>query len=640
MIKLSQRNKNNWMNGLQQISKQIRMWFRKEWTLGRGFILSPCYRVGNDEEKSEAEGGDRQVTLRVKVILLFSVITIPLVCFLLYTNHYSSQVVRKQVANYNSALLTLYGDQIDQTLENGSSYLYKLANQEPLIRSLVYTLDNKDRYTITLSQVVNKLYSDSTYNTSFYLNFVYNPFNQDLIMVQTSQKSFQESSQSEQYIKRLFSPNEASNLQAFVEGWRHCRIGNEQYLLRIVETDTNTYVGALIRNDDLLLPLQSVSEERHMEAFFLDRKGEWLTTAPPDTADAVSAVIHAKTKSYQTVRGEERYLLVQHTLRLADLEIITLIPENVILQQVPLFQRISYAVPFAAALVLFFLLVNLQKLVLRPIHYLIKGMRQISKGNLDTRLSTNLSHEFSLISATFNSMASQIQDLKISMYEEEIRSHKAELKQLQLQMNPHFLYNSLNIIYNLAEARKYDLIQRMSSHMVNYLRFFARLREHSIHIWEEMDNIEHYIEIQKLRFPKHLEYDFDIEDSLKNVRIPPLTIHPFVENALKHGFTTGKSVFQVKVRIHRITDGITDFCEITIENNGKKFPAQLVESLSGLMETSSFTREHTGIWSVYNQLKIFYRGQAGMSFSNLDSHGVAVTVRIPMQSDGGEFPDV
>ncbi|MCL6458562.1 MAG: two-component sensor histidine kinase, partial [Gorillibacterium sp.] len=73
------------------------------------------------------------MTLRMKLILGFSMITIPLVCFLIYTNYYSSQVVREQVANYNSGLLTLYGDQIDQTLENYNSYLYKQANQEPIV---------------------------------------------------------------------------------------------------------------------------------------------------------------------------------------------------------------------------------------------------------------------------------------------------------------------------------------------------------------------------------------------------------------------------------------------------------------------------------------------------------------------------
>ncbi|WP_339287563.1 histidine kinase [Paenibacillus sp. FSL E2-0201] len=581
------------------------------------------------------------MTLRIKMILAFCIITLPLVCFLLYTNYYSSQVVREQVANYNSALLTLYGDQIDQTLDNDNSYLYRLANQEPDIRSLVYNLDNEDEYTLTRVAVINKMYADFSYNSSFYLNFVYIPFNEDLIAAQITQKSYEESVQIQNYLSNLFSFRaKDSSLSLFENSWRHCRIGDEQFLLRIVETDTNTYVGALIKSDDLMVPLQLISEERHMKTFMLDSKGGWLTSTPPDAWEEVTAAIQKKTGLYQTVVGKDKYLLVHHQMRLSDLGLAAMIPEKVMLQQVPLFQRISFAIPFAAGAILLILLIYFQKLVIKPIHHLIKGMRLISKGNLDTRLSTDLSHEFSLISGTFNNMASQIQDLKIHVYEEEIRSHKAELKQLQLQINPHFLFNSLNIIYNLAETKRFQLIQKMSSHLVDYLRFFARLREPLISIRDEMDNIGHYMGIQKLRFPKHLEYEYAYEETLGEFQIPPLTIQPFVENALNHGFATGKDVFRVHVQVYGRREQEQDYCEIRIADNGKAFPAELVEHFSAVMEDRSFTNEHIGIWNVFNRLKMVYQEEAQLMLSNLEPHGACVTIRIPIRSrehEGGEF---
>lgn len=232
------------------------------------------------------------MTLRMKVILGFCVMTIPLVCLLLYTNYYSGQVVRKQVATYNSGLLTLYGNQIDQTLENDNSYLYKLANQEPDIRSLIYNMNDPDEYLLTRTRVLNKLYSDIPYNNSFYLNFVYIPFNGELIVAQNSQKSYAESLEIQNFLGNLFSGN--THNETFIQfgnRWTHCQIGDTHFLLRFVVTDTNTYVGALIKSDDLLAPLQEISRERNMNVFLLNNKGGWLTSALPDGADEVIAAV-------------------------------------------------------------------------------------------------------------------------------------------------------------------------------------------------------------------------------------------------------------------------------------------------------------------------------------------------------------
>ncbi|BBI31886.1 sensor histidine kinase [Cohnella abietis] len=586
------------------------------------------------------------MTLRMKVILGFCVMTIPLVCFLIYTNYYSSKVVREQVANFNSGLLTLYGDQIDQTLANDNSFLYKLATQEPLVRSLIYNLNNEDEYSLTRAAVSNKLYTDATYYNSFDVLFAYVPNNRDLIVAQLSQKSYGEEVQIQSFLRELFTDDgKTENHEAYDIRWTNCQIGDDQFLLRIVRTDTNTYIGALIKNSDLMRPLQVISKERNINSYFLRNDGQWIDSVLPDASDQVTAAIRNGRNAYQTVKGHEKYLLVYHRMKLSDLVLTIMIPENEMLQQVPLFQRITYVIPFVAGALLLIFLMYLQKLVIKPMQHLIKGMRQIGKGNLDARLSTRGSLEFTLIDDTFNNMVSQIQDLKIHVYEEEIRSHKAELKQLQLQLNPHFLFNSLNIIYNLAETKKYDLIQQMSRHMVSYLRFFAHLRDNHITVQDEMNNVDHYMQIQKLRFPKHLEYEWRVEEAVMAFPIPPLLIQPFVENAIKHGFSTKDNVFRINVHagVRLQPDRECDYCEIRIEDNGRGLPSELTDNLAERLEDRTFTDEHIGIWNVYNQLKMMYRGEAEMVFTNLVPHGARVTIRIPMYKDdreGGKAVDV
>ncbi|MEK0312533.1 sensor histidine kinase [Cohnella sp. 56] len=578
------------------------------------------------------------MTLRRKVIVAFGLLTVPLVCFLLYTNYYSSQVVREQVAGYNAGLLTLYGDQIDQTLETGGSYLYRLANQESDIRSLVYNLGDRDAYALTRVAVSRGLYSDFSYNKGLYLDFVYIPNNRDLIVAQPKQESYEEASVISNYLRDLFESGAGEGHRKFESLWENCRIGDKHYLLRIVRTDTNTYVGALIRLDDLMSPLQLIARDRSVRAYFLDRSGEWLIPGPPEDAasEGSSAVAGDDGQAYRTIRGAEKYLMVDHSLQMSNLVLAVLIPEKVMLQQVPLFQRIGYVIPFAAGMLLLIFLAYLQKLVIEPMHRLVKGMRQIGKGHLDTRLVASRSVEFALIGDTFNRMASEIQDLKIHVYEEEIRSQRAELKQLQLQMNPHFLFNSLNVIYNLAETGKVQLIKQMARHMVGYLRFFARLKEHLITVGEEMENVGHYMNIQKLRFPKHLEYEWVLEAAASKALLPPLTVQPFVENALKHGFSTGREMFRVSVKIGVLDRGDKRFCELIIEDNGKGFPPALMERLEETLADPSFTKAHIGIWNAYNHLKMRYRGEAELRLEQAEPKGARVVIVIPYRTDAQE----
>ncbi|QHT59371.1 HAMP domain-containing protein [Paenibacillus lycopersici] len=590
------------------------------------------------------------MTLRQKVIVAFGLITVPLVAFLLYTNYYSSKVVREQAAGYNAGLLTLYGDQLDQTLETGNSYLYRLANQEPVIRSLVYHAGDLDEYTMTRVAVSSRLYADFQYNPSMYLEFVYNPNNRDLIMAQPNEKSYEEAEGIASYLKGLFEgAGQGDRIAPFELLWQHCSIGGDSFLLRIVQTDTNTYAGALIRLDVLMKPLQLIARDQSIHAYFLSREGAWLTPGPPpDAAAEGSAAIVASAsdngsgkRAYRTVRGAEKYLMVSHPLGLCDLVLAVMIPEKVMLQQVPMFQRIGYVIPFAAGIVLLIFLAYVQNLVIDPMQRLVKGMRQLSKGNLDTRLAAGRSAEFALIGETFNNMASEIQDLKIHVYEEEIRSQKAEIKQLQLQMNPHFLFNSLNIIYNLAETGRVRLIQQMTRHMVEYLRFFARLKEHAITVREELANVEHYMNIQKLRFPRHLAYEWEMEDAAAAAQLPPLTVQPFVENALKHGFSNGRDLFCVTVRARVLDREGRRFIELVIEDNGKGFPAGLTEHLTETLADPAYTKAHIGIWNVYNHLKIQYRGEAELRLSNVEPKGARVVMVIPyrVSSQEGEVQD-
>ena len=103
---------------------------------------------------------------------------------------------------------------------------------------------------------------------------------------------------------------------------------------------------------------------------------------------------------------------------------------------------------------------------------------------------------------TFNTMMDEIHKLKINVYEEQLATQRSELKHLQLQINPHFLFNSLNIVYHLASVKNLALIQEMILCLVQYFRFMFRSNSHFVSLSDELDHTRNYLTIQQMRFPK------------------------------------------------------------------------------------------------------------------------------------------
>jgi len=333
------------------------------------------------------------------------------------------------------------------------------------------------------------------------------------------------------------------------------------------------------------------------------------------------------------LEGEADYIIVATKSKFSDVYLSLLVPESQLLQQLPYFQRLIYLIPLVGAAVLSIYLLFLRNTLLKPMSDLIKGMRQIKRGELRARLGNEKSKEFSIINDTFNDMAAEIQDLKINVYEEQIRTQKAELKHLQAQINPHFLLNAINIIYNLAELNKNDLIKRMSTHISKYFRFVTRTNVSFVSVANELEHIESYLEIQRLRFPNYLKFELSMEQGLEQAAIPPLLIQPFVENAIKHGFEMSEEPFQIEVHLRwgSPEEEESPTFEIIILDNGRGISE---EQLAELNDDRSFLYSgegNLGIWNVRQRLKLQYGAAAQMVITPGEPKGTCIKLMIPFR---------
>ena len=227
-------------------------------------------------------------------------------------------------------------------------------------------------------------------------------------------------------------------------------------------------------------------------------------------------------------------------------------------------------------------------------------------------------------------MAYQVEHLKNNVYEEQIRVQKAEMKELQAQIYPHFFANCLNLVYSLAQVKDTELVQRLTLYLVKHLRFMMRTNRTMVTLSEELEHIGNYLSIQKIRFPQALEYNINIEPELNSVLIPAFILQPFVENAMEHGFCYRENApFSISVQIGLKSDNSGNYISIRIEDNGKGFSKEIISEIQSGSFPCENTDKHIGIWNVKRRCQLYYHAEVSISFFNHPEGGAVVEMALP-----------
>lgn len=569
-------------------------------------------------------------SLRFKMLLIFVCFTIPLVALLIVENNYAIDVVRKQVAQSNKNLLTLYMEQIDKSLEEVDKYLYNMAavNTDLLDMELSY-IDNSQKYYLAKLRLSNMISADINNYKYIDMFFIYSSVNQDLLTTQDADGGFEENETIVDNIKELLKKRGSFDGYS-INQWLIYKIDKNYYIFHVVKVGT-VYIGAWVNAKNLMVPLSLVDLGKMGKAVLVTNDG-----APMNNENFIRDI---KIKPeynqdlYNLTGGKNKFLIVGEKSKKGAFSLLAIIPDSVILEKLPYIQKIvSSLVPILSLFFLILYLAFLKKIILHPVNKIVKAMRKIKNGDLDVQINQYAtSNEFELMNDTFNSMVLQIRELKIHVYEEKINKQKAELKHLQLQINPHFFLNSLNVIFQLAQVKDFRLIQEMSVCLVEYFRFMFRSNSTFVLLEDELKNTRNYLQIQKMRFPGFLDYTITVPDSLSKYLIPPLLVQTFVENSIKYAVTLDEQI-NIYIDVDMDESTTDPRVKITIHDTGKGFDADILQKLQmGIDTTNPLGEEHIGIWNVKQRLLLLYKGQANIKFSNRPGSGACVEIDLPMK---------
>ncbi|MGG1551851.1 sensor histidine kinase [Paenibacillus ferrarius] len=578
-------------------------------------------------------------TLRFKLIRGFLLMLIPLALFLYYDNYYAMRVVREEVSHSISDALSFYVSETDRGLEEASNYLLRQATTD---LSYSYLIDlslhssEESEYFQSKWWILRTFMNDLSAYKTVDTFFAYSVRNDDLI---TTDREYEITERNDRLLKS-YCKEKGPDVSPY---WQVYRFENKSYLIRLVLVPGDVYVGAVVETERLMVPIANLDDGGGSRLLLLTEDGIPLAgpTLPGESLDVIRGKQQGgqvESLTFKDPADGKKYMLVAADFQWAPIRLVHLIPEQEKLQQLPFFQRVVLFIPFGAVVLLYFYNLFLKRILLAPMNALIKGMRKIMNGDFEVRLQEYPSTEFKFLIETFNTMVSQVRNLKINIYEEKLKAQSSEFKHLQAQINPHFYLNSLNIIYSLSMLGENRLVEKMAEHLADYFRFITRSHRDLITFGEELEHIRNYMEIQSLRFPDKLTYALDIPEHCKPVLIPPLTVQPFVENAIIHGMDRGSAVFHVSIDA-KWAEG--DSLAISIIDNGRGFsPEQLNRFRQGEFGTGTGSK-NLGIWNVMHRLHMKYGGRAVVSFENGEERGAVIRIVLPADTgDQGGGADV
>ena len=231
-----------------------------------------------------------------------------------------------------------------------------------------------------------------------------------------------------------------------------------------------------------------------------------------------------------------------------------------------LYRVIVWVLTAVALVLLVAYLLFYRRSILRPVNDLVASMHSVER-DARYRIESSGRSDYDDIYAQFNHMVDHIEHLAAQLYEEKYRAQKAELKQLQMQIDPHFLYNSLYMIYRIAQSDGNRSIANLSLNLSNYYRYITKMPEQIVPLRDEIRHVTNYLEIQRMRFEPRIRVEIEpLPEEIAGEMIPSLIIQPIVENAFQHGVRDLEKGGLVSLRYEV---GPSSFSVIVADNSGK-----------------------------------------------------------------------
>jgi two-component system sensor histidine kinase YesM len=287
--------------------------------------------------------------------------------------------------------------------------------------------------------------------------------------------------------------------------------------------------------------------------------------------------------------------------------------------------------------------VLLSQRISKPIKELRRSMRAVEQGNFDVTADIHSSNEIGELGMDFNIMVGEIKKLLRRVTLEQEQKRKSELNALQMQINPHFLYNTLDSVIWMAQGGKQQEVIAMSSALARLFRLSISKGKEIIDVASELEHVKNYLTIQKIRYRDRLDYRIEVDDDIKSYKIVKIILQPLVENAIYHGIKNNSVAGTVVISGRRTEKGM----DLVVRDDGAGMDRESLERLrkklaadgtdtAGEEGPGSRPGSGVGVRNVDERIKLYFGPGYGLEFESLEDAGTTVFIHLPAIEKEGE----
>lgn len=328
-------------------------------------------------------------------------------------------------------------------------------------------------------------------------------------------------------------------------------------------------------------------------------------------------------------RGE-KYLVTRTDMKTTGWTLVSMVPYKSVMAET---MAISGVMILAVAITLIVTLLLLNRIltgVVKPLKKLGKYMVQVNPDNMDQRMEILTDDEIGHLSMKINQMMDRIRNLKEQVIEEQEDKRKYELQALQAQINPHFLYNTLDSIIWMAETNDSNIVA-MTEALAKLFRISLNKGNEEISLERELEHVKNYLIIQSMRYADKFTYEISAEPGVERCRTIKLILQPIVENCIYHGIKKKRGTGKITIRAYRREQNLI----IEVSDDGCGMPEEICRKiLSDEIESEDISGSGIGVKNVNERIQLRFGKKYGLSYSSEEGVGTTVTYVLPYNEGG------
>lgn len=574
------------------------------------------------------------MSIKLKLIITYTFLILVIIFTLQKVSYYyASNIITNNSLSYSQLIVDKISTEIDTTFDE----LDRLTQTALSDNALLNSLSTKEAFT-------EKDSPEYQYTKAF-LNRILN-FRPDLdriLLLNSAGKLFVAGADS--YIPLGYDMRNDDWYESFNQGkdmflvipphLNEVNLGYEVFsVVRKIRTYPGNQVLGLIKVDRRTNILDEICKKGRLEensiVIFDQNHQPVYSTRNNLTSEEISGISNAMSNIKGTIRihpkGDTKvisYIRSSYT----GLTVTFIVPEKVLLKDLKVINAVSVILTLVCGIFALVFSIVISFAITLSVNKLLKGMKNIENGELDTKVNIKSHDEIAVLAKGFNNMVEKIKVLIKQNTDMEVKKREAEMMVLQGQINPHFLYNTLDGIRMKAVINKDDDTAHMIEELSNLLRASANVRKEFVTLEEELNYIRRYVGLQNIRYRQKFQLTVEISESILKMMVPKFILQPLVENSIYHGLEVKKNDRKIW-----ITGVLEDQCvRINVRDNGIGINPEKLKNLRASLELSDDDpRSKIGLRNIYSRLKLYYGQNYGVAIDSVEEDGTIISLNFPL----------